>query len=196
MMQNLSRPTYILHMKNTFVFRAFAVLILVTLSFVVHAYDKAYASDEKQGQKMADAYDHMDHIVVALPNGLTVEHPVLLVSGPAAKSAAAFMVIGNSSESDDRLIAAEADFANTVQLHTHIMDNGIAKMREVEGGFEIAAGGSHELVRGGDHVMLMGLQSVPVVGETVSLTLIFKNAGAFTIPFMVQKAGAMTHDNN
>ncbi len=195
MMQNPPLPTYMPRMKNTFVFRAFAALILVTFSFAVQAHDKAHASDEKQGQ-VADAYDHMDHMVVALPNGLTVKHPVLLVSGPAAKSAAAFMVIGNSSESDDRLIAAEADFANTVQLHTHIMDNGIAKMREVEGGFEIAAGGSHELVRGGDHVMLMGLQSVPVVGETVSLTLIFENAGAFTIPFMVQKAGAMTHDNN
>ena len=56
------------------------------------------------------------------------------------------VLIGNSSESDDRLIAVEADFASTLQLHTHIMENDIAKMREVEGGFEIAAGTSRALI--------------------------------------------------
>lgn len=179
-------------MKKTSSFRAFAVLILVTLSlpFAAQAHDKAESSGDQHGQQ---AQGHMGHLVVALPNGLTVEHPMVLVAGPAAKSAAAFMLIGNSSESDDRLIAVEADFASTLQLHTHIMENDIAKMREVEGGFEIAAGTSHDLVRGGDHIMIMGLKSVPVIGETVNLTLTFENAGTFTIPFMVMQAGAMQH---
>ena len=173
-------------------FRPFAVLMLVTFSFAAQAQDTSQSADGQQGQE-AHADDHMDHEVFALTEGLTIKHPVMLVAGPAAKSAAGFMLIDNSSDSDDRLVAAEADFANTVQLHTHIMENGIAKMREVEGGFEIAAGGSRELMRGGDHVMLMGLKSVPVFGETVNLTLIFENAGAFTIPFMVMPAGAMQH---
>lgn len=140
--------------------------------------------------------DHMTHMVADLPNGLVIEHPFLLVAGPAAKSAAAFMVIKNSGAADDRLIAADVDFANTVQLHTHIMENGIAKMREVEGGFEVEAGGRHELARGGDHIMLMGLKSVPAFGDTVNFTLTFENAGTVIVPVVVMQAGpagAMPH---
>jgi copper(I)-binding protein len=134
---------------------------------------------------------HMINLAIGLPNGLSVEHPVIMVAGPSAKSAAGFLVLKNSSDSDDRLIAAEADFANTAQLHTHIMENDIAKMREVEGGFVIPSGGLHELARGGDHIMIMGLKSVPVVGQTADVTLTFEKAGTFTIPFMVMQAGGM-----
>lgn len=192
MMQCRSRLTYMNSMKTASFFRAFSVLILASLSFAAQAHDKTHSSDDQQGQETpAHADDHMDNLVVALSNGLTIEHPVVLVAGPAAKSVAGFMLISNSSDSDDRLIAAEADFANTAQLHTHIMENDIAKMRQVEGGFEIAAGGSHELLRGGDHIMIMGLKTVPVAGETVNLTLVFEKAGTFTIPFTVMQAGAM-----
>lgn len=133
----------------------------------------------------------MKNLVIALPNGLRVEHPVVLVAGPSARSVAAYMVIENTSESDDRLIGAEADFAGSAGLHTHIMENDIAKMRAVEGGFEIPAGGRHELVQGGDHIMLMGLTAVPEVGDTVNVTLSFEKAGSFTLPFMVMPAGEM-----
>lgn len=179
-------------MKTLSISCAFAVLMLSFLPFSGQAHDKSHSSGDQHGQA-AQGHDHMEHLVVALANGLTIEHPMVLVAGPAAKSAAGFMVIGNSSDSDDRLVAAEADFANTVQLHTHLMEDDVAKMREVEGGFEVAAGGSHELVRGGDHIMIMGLKSVPVIGETVNLTLTFENAGSFTVPFLVMPAGAMHH---
>ena len=73
-------------------------------------------------------------------------------SGPMAKAGAAFMVIENTGDTADRLIAARADVAKRVELHTHIDDgNGVMKMREVEGGFAVPAGGAATLARGGDH---------------------------------------------
>lgn len=104
------------------------------------------------------------------------------VSGPTAKSGAAFLEVMNSGAAADRLIDVETDIAARAELHTHIeADNGVMQMRHVEDGFEIPAGGSHLLQRGGDHVMLMGLSRGLAHGDTVTLTLIFEVAGAITV---------------
>ena len=99
-----------------------------------------------------------------------------------AKSGAVFFVIQNAGTADDTLTAAQSDVARKTELHTHQMDaNGVMKMREIEGGIAIPAGGSHALRRGGDHVMLMGLDAPLQDGETISLSLEFEQAGTVTL---------------
>ena len=61
------------------------------------------------------------------------------------------------------------------------------RMRHVEDGFEIPAGGTHALERGADHVMFMGLTGGFADGETVTVTLTFENAGDITIDVPVQR---------
>ena len=121
-------------------------------------------------------------------------------AGAMAQSGAAFMVIENGGDTDDRLIAARSDAAERVELHTHIADeNGVMRMREVEGGFAIPAGGSHVLARGGDHVMFLGLTAPFEQGATVPVTLVFEQAGevAVEIPVDLDRqpmhGGAMGH---
>ncbi|MDU8909951.1 copper chaperone PCu(A)C [Aestuariicoccus sp. MJ-SS9] len=105
----------------------------------------------------------------------------------SAKTGAAFMVIENTGDEDDRLIGAASDAAPMVQLHTHIADaNGVVKMRHVEDGFVIPAGGTHVLERGADHVMFMGLAGGFAEGPTVTVTLTFEKAGDITIDVPVQ----------
>jgi copper(I)-binding protein len=95
-----------------------------------------------------------------------------------AKSGAAFFMIMNHGNEDDRLIAARSEAAPRVELHTHIEDaNGVMKMREIEGGIEIPAGEMHALKRGGDHVMFMGLEAPFEQGAEVTVTLTFEKAG-------------------
>lgn len=99
-----------------------------------------------------------------------------------ASSGAAFMVLVNRGETDDRLIDARSEIAKRVELHTNISDaNGVMKMVPIEGGILIPAGGSHALARGGDHVMLMGLKQPLEQGMTVPLTLVFEKAGEIEI---------------
>lgn len=112
---------------------------------------------------------------------IQIEHQYARAASPVAKSGAAFMHIMNMGDQNDRLIAARTDAAKMPELHTHIMEGGVAKMREVEGGFEILAGEAIILERGGLHVMLMGLTRPFLQGETITLTLIFENAGEITI---------------
>jgi hypothetical protein len=118
---------------------------------------------------------------MAFAADITIKDAYMRVSGAMANSGAAFMTIENTG-AEDRLIDAHSDLAQKVELHTHLEDaNGVMKMVHVEEGFPIAAGETHMLMRGGEHVMFLGLNSVPVQGDMVSLTLTFEKAGDITV---------------
>lgn len=123
------------------------------------------------------------------PEGLHIHDVYARSNGQAGGSGAVFFMIHNNTATDDRLIAASADVAARVELHTHIEDaNGVMQMREVEGGFAVPAGEMHALERGGDHVMLMGLTEALEDGATFPLTLTFEQAGEVVIEAVVDNA--------
>ena len=118
----------------------------------------------------------------ALADGILVHDAYARSSGKSAKSGAAFLILENATTTDDRLIDARSDAAKRVELHTHKENaDGVMQMIHVEEGFVLPAGGSHALKRGGDHVMMMGLTGPLAQGDTVTLTLVFEQAGEMTI---------------
>ena len=130
----------------------------------------------------------------AWAEGIVVEDAYARASTPTAKSGAAFMVLMNASDLDDRLVAAKSDVAARVELHTHReIADGVMKMMEVEEGFAIPAGGSHMLARGGDHVMFMGLNEPFADGDTVAVTLVFEHAGEVAVEIPVDLNRKPTH---
>ncbi|MBY6081899.1 copper chaperone PCu(A)C [Ruegeria arenilitoris] len=132
---------------------------------------------------------------------ISVEDAYARSSGANAKAGAAFMMIRNSGDTDDQLVAVKSDIAVRVELHTHkIDDNGVAKMMEVEEGFAIPAGEAHMLQRGGDHVMFMGLKQPFEQGATIPVTLVFEQAGEVVVEIPVDLErkdghGHMKHSN-
>ncbi len=130
----------------------------------------------------------------AWAEGIVVEDAYARASTPTAKSGAAFMVLMNTGDQDDRLIGAKSDVAARVELHTHReIADGVMKMMEVEEGFAIPAGGSHMLARGGDHVMFMGLNEPFADGDTVAVTLVFEHAGEVAVEIPVDLNRTPTH---
>ncbi len=131
-------------------------------------------------------------------SAIQVDEAYARSSGKHAKAGAAFMMIVNTGEADDRLIGVISDVADRVELHTHKVDeNGVAKMIHVEEGFTIPAGQSHMLQRGGDHVMFMGLSQPFEQDATIPVTLIFEQAGEVEIEVPVdlerKDGGAHSH---
>ncbi len=125
---------------------------------------------------------------------ILIEDAYARSSRPGAPTGAAFMVIRNTGSADDRLIGAESGAAKLVELHTHIEEDGVMKMRPVEEGFAVPAGETHELARGGDHVMLMGLVTPLEDGGSVEIKLIFETAGEMEITVPVDLSrGQMQH---
>ena len=110
-----------------------------------------------------------------------------------ARNGAAYMVIRNDGPSPDRIVGGDSAIAERVELHTHEMQGGLAKMRRLEGGIELPAGGSQRLEPGGMHVMLMGLAEPLVAGETFEIVLRFANAPPLAVEVTIRDAASVGH---
>ena len=110
----------------------------------------------------------------AAPPALSVQEPYVRLVPPGITVSAAFMTIDNTGTVDRQLARAESPLAGTVELHTHVNDNGVMKMRAIPN-IELKAGGEAILKPGSLHVMLIGLQREFKEGERIPLTLEFDN---------------------
>jgi hypothetical protein len=117
-----------------------------------------------------------------------VHDPYAITPVPGAPTGAAYMLIHNHSSEADRLLGARTPAARSAELHHHIEDEGVMRMRPVEGGLELRPGSVLLLGRGGAHVMLMGLTEPLVDGATFPLTLIFEKAGEIEVEVPVDLA--------
>ena len=118
----------------------------------------------------------------AIAGGIMIDDAYARSNGKMAKAGAAFMMIYNHSDTDDRLISVSSEAAKMVQLHTHLKsDDGVMKMRHVPDGFLVPAHGMHMLSRGKDHLMFVGLTARWQHGQSIPLTLVFENAGIINI---------------
>ena len=130
---------------------------------------------------IAAAHDHR-------VEDLVIDHPWARASIGAARTGAAYMTIRNEGAAADRLVAARSEAAEKVELHSHVAEGDIMRMRPVDA-IEIPAGGSVELRPGGLHLMLMGLRHPLKEGEVFPATLTFERAGEVQIGVEVEAAG-------
>ena len=107
---------------------------------------------------------------------LTIAHPMAFETAITAQTGAGYMVITNTGDTDDRLIAVRGDFPR-VEVHEIINTNDVMQMRQLEQGLLIPAGETVTLEPGGYHVMIMGLPAPFQVGDDLPLTLVFETAG-------------------
>lgn len=134
-------------------------------------------------------------MVISLAAGCTALPPVgstaapasLAIEGayarpaPAGGMGGAFLTVVNPVSTTDRLLAAHTPIAQSVELHETIDDDGVMKMRPVQGGYEVPANGRLELKPGGKHLMFVGLSSPLTTGHDLELTLTFEKAGDITV---------------
>lgn len=100
--------------------------------------------------------------------------------GMGGAMGAMYMTIRNPSGTPDRLIKAQSDVSNVVELHNVAMKDGVMSMYPVEA-IEVPANGEAVLKPGSFHVMLIGLTRDLVAGETMTVTLTFEQAGDVTV---------------
>jgi copper(I)-binding protein len=120
----------------------------------------------------------------------------LAISGPwsratpkGAQAGVGYMAIKNNGTTPDRLIGGSVEVADGFQLHAMIMENGIAKMRELTG-IDIKPGQTIEFKPGGSHAMFVDLKHPLSKGEHIKGTLIFEHAGKVQIEYRIEGIGA------
>ena len=112
---------------------------------------------------------------------LMIKEPIIRATAPNAGATAGYLTIHNHSQTDDRLIAVKADFARKSEIHEMKMVGDVMKMRPLEGGIIIPAGGMAILEKGGNHLMFMGLTEQIKFEEDYQFTLVFEKAGELIV---------------
>ena len=108
---------------------------------------------------------------------------------PAFKSdnGAVYFVIENGTAETDALFSASTDIASSAEVHiSMVSDQGVASMQMQEA-VQVPAGEDIPFKPGGLHIMLVNLNRDLKVGDTITLTLNFKEAGSVTVEVPVKE---------
>ncbi len=109
----------------------------------------------------------------ATAESVLVNDPYVREPVPGRSMSAAFMTLTNTSDQAQRLVSVSAPWASSIEIHTHLHENGVMKMRQIES-LEVPAGESVTLEPGGLHLMLFGLKT-PLKSE-LPMTFCFDNS--------------------
>lgn len=135
-------------------------------------------------------------LVAAMPPSATAE-PVCLgdlviedawarATEPGAKVGAAYLVVRNEGDRDDRLAGGEAVFAGRVEVRTMAMPGGNLRLRRLYDGVAVPAGGVVTLEPGGYQLTFIDLHQPLLEGEHCTVRLRFVEAGEVDVDFEVR----------
>lgn len=148
------------------------------------------AAEDESGAQDMDAMAPMEEMEPGLHvmYAWTRESPMMDLAG------AAYMVIHNSTDADDALVAVSSPAAEVVELHLSSMDDeGMMAMNQVTE-IPIPAHADAVLEPGSYHVMLIDLVEPLTEGVEVELELEFMTAEPQTIVAPVMASAPMTGD--
>jgi len=132
----------------------------------------------------ADGHTHAGH---QMDEGIVISSARILPPFPGRDTAAGYMSITNHSKTDDKLISATSPISGAVEIHNHIEEGGVMKMRQVEG-ITLKAGETVELKPGSFHLMMFKANLAEDQTD-VSLTLNYEKAPSVTLIVPVEGLG-------
>ena len=118
-----------------------------------------------------------------------IQSPWARALPPTSPNGAVYLTLTNHGAHSDKLLRASTDVAERVEVHSHILEDGMMKMRRVES----VILPPHEDVLfapGGQHIMLMGLKQPLAAGDRFPLLLEFDQTDQVLIEVVVQSTGA------
>lgn len=131
----------------------------------------------------------------AQPGGIEVTQAWSRAVPVGAPVAGGFMTLRNTGAGDDRLVEVRSGAARHVEIHEMRHEDGIARMRRMDGGLPLPAGATVELKPGGYHLMFISPEPGAFeAGRKVAATLVLERGGELAVEFEVRAAGAAAHD--
>lgn len=93
----------------------------------------------------------------------------------------------------ERLVSISTSFASAAELHEHINNDGVMRMRKVTGGITINPSQPLVMKPGEYHIMLVGLHQQLIAGNLIDLTLEFESGQIFDIAVPVVSIKKIHH---
>lgn len=128
-------------------------------------------------------------VLAGAADNVSVQDPYVRLAPPNAAATGAFMVIRNNGDKDVKVVKADNPVSKATELHTHLNEGGVMKMRPVPA-IDIKAKGEAVLKPGGLHVMMIDLKSPMKEGDTVPITLTFDDGSSKQVDARVVKTTA------
>lgn len=82
-----------------------------------------------------------------------------------AKVGTGYLTIENKGTTADKLVGVTGDVSSRIEVHEMSMNNGVMKMRPVDGGLTIEPGKTVKLAPSGYHLMIMDLKKSAQAGR-------------------------------
>ena len=128
-------------------------------------------------------------VLAGAADNVSVQDPYVRLAPPNAPATGAFMVIRNTGDKDVKVVKADNPVSKATELHTHLNEGGVMKMRPVPA-IEIRAKGEAVLRPGGLHVMMIDLKAPIKEGDSVPITLTFDDGSSKQVDAKVLRATA------
>lgn len=103
-----------------------------------------------------------------------------------SRNGAIYLSLTNHGQNADRLVSVSSPHAKRVEIHTHIHDKGVMRMRHLEHGIPLAPGQTVQLSPGELHLMVLGTDRSYSLGEHLPIVLHFEKAGERRVNAIVQ----------
>jgi hypothetical protein len=116
-------------------------------------------------------------VFAAAADNVSVQDPYVRLAPPNAPATGAFMVIRNNGDKDVKVLKADNPVSRATELHTHLNEGGVMKMRPVPA-IDIKAKGEAALKPGGLHIMMIDLKAPMKEGDVVPITLSFDDGSS------------------
>lgn len=131
---------------------------------------------------------------------LAIGHPWARATPGPVKTGAAYLSLQNNGKTADTLNGVDGEVADRIEIHNHINENGVMKMRRVDS-VDVNPGQRVALQPGSYHIMLIGLKKPLAAGQSFPLTLHFQRAGDVKVDVKVEAVttdapAAASHDSH
>lgn len=137
-------------------------------------------------------------VLAGAADHVSVQDPYVRLAPPNAPATGAFMVIKNNGDKDVKVVKADNPVSKVTELHTHLNEGGVMKMRPVPS-IEVKAKGEAVLKPGGLHVMMIDIKTPMKEGDVVPITLSFDDGSTKQVdakvvrPMAAPMPAAMEH---
>ncbi len=134
------------------------------------------------GQVESDNAAHEAHQSHA---GIVISSARVLPPFPGRDTSAGYFEIVNHGSKADKLIAASSPVSEVIEIHNHIEEDGVMKMRRVDG-IDLPPGEKVVFKPGSYHLMMFKTK-LPEDETSIPLTLNYQNAEPVTLIVDIQR---------
>lgn len=128
------------------------------------------------------------NVAVAAPKSvLSFEDAWLRETAQGAQVGAGYGVLRNVSAKPIQIVSMTTPVAESVEVHSMTMQDGVMRMRMLDT-VVVPAKGRLVLEPGGFHLMLMGLRQPLVAGQSVAMTLTLAGGRTLTVQVPIRSA--------